>query len=68
MDRSLRDRALGVGLVAVVTAGLGLLALAFPEHSSMRQLLAMIAATLGVFFLPLGVLLVVSELISPERE
>jgi hypothetical protein len=34
----------------------------------MRQLLLMIAATLGVFFLPLGVLLVVSEMVSPERE
>jgi hypothetical protein len=68
VDRSLRDRALGVGLLAVVTAGLGLLALAFPEHSAMRQLLLMIAATLGVFFLPLGVLLVVSEMVSPERE
>jgi hypothetical protein len=68
VDRSLRDRAFGVGVLGMITALLGLLSLAFPEHSALRELLAMVAATLGVFFLPLGVFITVAEVLFPERE
>lgn len=68
MDRSLRERAVGVGLLGVLTAALGLLAWACPEHSTPRELLAMLTAMLGLFFLPVGVLIVAAEAFLPEGE
>lgn len=68
MDRSLRDRACGVGVLGMITAGMGLLALAFPEQSAARELLAMGSATLGIFFLPLGVFITVAEIVFPEDD